>query len=368
MPGLKFWALLACLTVPLVAYPQTNVPRVDCGEKAHLRSRRSTLPSSVEFTNKTTPKINARRAREVVLADFVSRDGSNYFLAPFLLYRDGTYIPLPDGTASNAAARLAPPTTRVDPNSPSFIAAKAQSILNNVRTFDVFRQGKRVGCFSVTSVDIAPVGPVGSLMAVGRGTALGFQPGPGSVPMAGPVNHAGFWPSTALSSAQQKQLLSQSLAMIPTRVPAEWGGKSQGQPILAPELVGKPIIVETRPVSAEVFRFKRGGNTSVFLEVMVEMKTSLGPFASADISLLDNYDETSHSWKRVLTCRARWELQAFASWDNGCSLMDVLDINGDGVAELILRRRHDEIGDIEIYELSGGQLRLVFRIPGWTGS
>jgi hypothetical protein len=133
MPRLKFWTLLACLTVPPVAYPQTNVPRVDCGEKAHLRSRQSTLPSSVEFTNKTTRKINARRAREVVLAAFVSRDGSNYFLASFLLYRDGTYIPLPDGTPSNAATRLAPPTTIVDPNSQRVIAAKAQSILNNVQ-------------------------------------------------------------------------------------------------------------------------------------------------------------------------------------------------------------------------------------------
>jgi hypothetical protein len=49
-------------------------------------------------------------------------------------------------------------------------------------------------------------------------------------------------------------------------------------------------------------------------------------------------------------------------------LGDVLDINGDGVAEVILQRGYGEVGDIEVYEVSGGQLRLVAAIRGWTGS
>ncbi len=68
----------------------------------------------------------------------------------------------------------------------------------------------------------------------------------------------------------------------------------------------------------------------------------------------------------MLSCGSIQEVETI--WgDSMCGLMDVVDINGDGVAELILQRGYGEVGDVEIYEVSGGQLRLVSAIRGWTG-
>jgi len=50
------------------------------------------------------------------------------------------------------------------------------------------------------------------------------------------------------------------------------------------------------------------------------------------------------------------------------SLVDVLDIDGDGVAEVILQRSHCETSDIEVLKLRDGQLVPVMKLQGWTGS
>jgi len=307
----------------------------------------------------TASTCGQEASTEAVLAEFMLSNENEFVLAPFLTYAQNRYVSLPDGTNNGFEARLTQNDyvkDGVDPDSPRVVAAKRQSILNKIKSFEVFRKGKRVGSFSVSRVDIIFIGA--GLKAVGRGTPIGFQLQGGDIAVAGPASHAGFWSSTSLSPAQQRQVLSQALGLLPKTVPPNKG---------MPQLVGKPIVIGETRVSTDVLDLRREGKTEVFFDVSAEMKTSLGPFSNGYISLLQAFDPASGSWKKMLSCESISEGEII--WgDSTCSLIDVVDINGDGVAELVLERGHGEVGDIEIYDVSSPQPRLIFSIRGWTGS
>lgn len=357
---LSNWFESSFVAYRLVGYSDSDSVRQAEGKAIALIAIGRIAPGS------TNSQSASSATGEVVLADLLfSNDGKEMLLAPFLTYVGGQYTPLPDGIKVLQLSNEDVSTQAINPASPRVRAAIQESILNKIKNFEVYRRGRKVGSFSVTAITVTWAG--GNIKVVGKGIPNGFQPQGDEMAIAGPSSHAGFWPPMALSSTQQKELLSQALGMIPKRVPAEWSGQSQGQPILAAVLVGKPIIIARTRVTAHVLDFKPGGKTNVFFNVSVEMKTSLGPFANANISLLDGYNERTSSWKRMLTCRSSWELQTAAGWNNGCWLLDVLDINGDGVAELVIRRGHGEGSNIEIYELKGKQLQLISIVKGWTG-
>jgi len=211
--------------------------------------------------------------------------------------------------------------------------------------------------FSAASI-VAPVGGAGGPMVVATGTLTGSR---GNA-VSGSARHDGFWSSTAISPAQRKQLLSQTLGVFYKTVPPGV------EMLTAVPLVGKPIIVEQTHVSTDVLDLQRDGKSEVFFNVIADLKTPLDPtpFAVGSMSLLAAYEPATDSWKKILACRLIG--QEVIRNDKSCSLIDVMDINGDGVAEVIVGRGSDESGDIEIYEVSGGKLRLVAAIIGWTGS
>ena len=66
--------------------------------------------------------------------------------------------------------------------------------------------------------------------------------------------------------------------------------------------------------------------------------------------------------RAVLTSSSGKRITIAYEWALSIDPVTGLDINGDGVAELILMRGRDEVSNIEIYELSGGQLRLISSI------
>ena len=323
-------------------------------------------PEIVIANNNGVP-TKFRSSRQVVLADFLTPDGSNYFLAPFLRYANGTYTTLPDGTASDATANLVRqdylPDGTIDPRSPRVSAAKAQSILNQVKDFNLYEHGRRVGCFTVTEPVVAPVGAAGATMVVGTGTLTGTR---GNA-IAGPARHEGFWSSMPLASVQQKRLLTEALVSLPKTVP-NIPKEQLPQNSSMSQMIGKPITVGKMRTAVYALNLNLDNKREAFFFLDAELKTSLGPFANGYVALLEAYEPGTDAWKKMLSCVAIAEGGQILWGDSTCDLGDVMDINGDGVAEVILRRGHGEVGDVEVYEVSGGQLRLVSVLRGWTGS
>lgn len=323
-------------------------------------------PEIVIANNNRLP-AKSSSPREVVLADFLTADGSTYFLAPFLLYANGAYTTLPDGTASGATAPLVRqdylPDGTIDPKSPRVTAARAQSILNKVRDFNLYEHGTREGCFSITEPVVAPVGAAGAAMVVGMGTLTGTR---GNA-IAGPARHEGFWSSVPLTPVQQKRLLSEALGSLPKTVPLIPKERLPQNSNIS-QMIGKPIGVGKMRTAVHALNLNLDNKREVFFFLDTELKTSVGPFASGYVALLEAYDPGTDSWKKMLSCMAIAEGGEILWGDSTCDLGDVLDINGDGIAEVILRRGHGEVGDIEVYEVGGGQMRLVSVLRGWTGS
>jgi hypothetical protein len=307
-------------------------------------------------------------SQEVVLAAlfYIGEIGGEnaYVVAPFLVHSRGQIRTLPDGVErlllTDADFRSVSLGDGVFTSSPRVLAAKQESILNRIKDFDIFRGGERVGCFSVTGTDVMYIGALPKV--IGRGTPVGFTPQVNDIAMVVPAMHASYLSSTTLSAAQQRQLLVQAHDMIPRTLPADWANH-----LGVPEAAGKPLSLADMRTTTHVLDLRHDGKIVVFLNLAGRLKSSLGPLpADGDISLLASYDENRGSWRKILDCRYSWDLQGF--WDSGCWLKGVVDLNGDGVAEIVLSRGQGEVGDIEVYEVSGEGLKLLVAIRGWTGS
>ena len=294
----------------------------------------------------------------MLLPDFT---GKSYLLVPFMNVSNNKYVPLPDGTPSNSleSAGKGDFLPSGDPNlkSPSLMAAIQQSPLKASAKFKVYRAGKEVGSFDVTDVTVA-YPSIPQLKVVGYGQTSGFQPKMGDLAVAGASSHQGIWSTSQLTPIQKQSLRDLALAQWPQTVPANKA---------MPGLVGKPLHPTNIREQIFLFNLNRDGGLQAFIANDADMSTGSASKFPASSSVLASYDSVKGTWRKLFGCSYVGATEAI-SGDNTCSLMDVLDVNNDGTADLVMEESHGEVSDIVIYEWKEDHLNVVARLSGWSGS
>lgn len=288
-------------------------------------------------------------------------NGNGYWLVPFMQVRQGNYVQLPDGTATNSLEHTSKEDflSSGDPNprSPRLAAALQDSPLKQCKDFTVYRFGRKVGSFGVTGVTVGYPGTP-QLKVVGEGKSQGFQPDLGDFAICGGEDHAGFRSRKELSPAQRQHLRNLALAQWPKTAPANRA---------MPELVGKPLRPSDIKERVLVLDMNRDGGLQVFFSLSATMSTNGPTQLPAYASVLAAYDPSRNLWHNLLSCSYVGNVELIAG-ERTCSLIDVLDINGDGIAKLVFEEGHGEVGDLVIYSFKDNQLHLITRLSGWTGS
>jgi len=296
-----------------------------------------------------------------VLSGFQSPDGNQFLLVPFLIYTGNQYNPLPQEIERMIQQRLGKedflPSGGLNPNSPKISQARRRSILNRVRDFDVYRKGKKIGSFSITEVSAAFIGAITKVVGIGQ--ASGFEPSYEDIAIAGGEGQQGFWSSTQLSPSQRRQLRSLALGLVPKVMPRNK---------VVPRLAGKRIALESIREQAHVLDLNRDGNPETAFEISAGVRFP-GSHFNAYSFLLAGYNSHTRGIRKLLSSAFITEEVGERIYGDGFyEFFNAVDIDGDGVAEVILIKGQYEYSVLEIFKLRGGQLEKVCTIPDWSGS
>lgn len=303
----------------------------------------------------------ATGTRPPVVGSMMSLRGPQYAVVPFVSYSGGQYQTLPDGTSTNSLSNLGKndllPSGEANSSSPKIQAAVRQSPLNEVKDFVIYRKGKRIGAFAVSTVKVEYDGAIPKVVGIGR--ADGFTPQDSDIAVGGAASHEGFWSSATLTPTQLARLRSKALALFPKTVPPN---RTQSQ------LGGKPLVVGKTSEYIDLFDLNHDGNLQAFLTLNAALRVSAGSTLPDGFArLLATYSRAAGDWSPLLSSVFSGDGEALFG-DHDYQLLDVLDIDGDGSAELVFSKGLGEVGDLEIYRFSGGRLSLVCKISGWSGS
>jgi hypothetical protein len=214
-----------------------------------------------------------------------------------------------------------------------------------------------VGTFSITELKVAYFGA--GLKGAGFGKASGFSPQSGDTAVVGNVEHKGFWTATKLTQGQQSQLHARAMALLPKTVPPN---------NVMPQSAGKTFIPCKATEQTYVFDFNRDGCVEAFIEIRVPLTLSSGTrLPDGIVTLIALYDRKTNSWIPILSSVFSGEPENLFGQPL-YELQDVLDIDGDDRAEIVLSKAVGEGSDLEIYRFQGNQLLSVSKIEGWMGS
>lgn len=311
----------------------------------------STWTAEASYTcgqaDKTPP---APDTKETVLATF-EYDGSHYLLIPFLRYDGQSYVQLYDGLD-------APGIGQAKPNTPDAAAAIKRSLLNRVKDFDVYHSGKLVGHFSISGISVVVFDTFTKV--AGSGIATGFEPKDGYIAVAGPAGHEGFWPSRIVTTAQKTLLRVAAMGLFPKSMP-----KIQSMP----KYSGRPLVFGKPSDSSTAIALTKGGSTNVWTELKVPI-LSPGEHSnqfSAEAYILGPLPTETAAAKPVFSSAGIRSDESEVYGQGSFELLDVLDIDGDGSAEILLLHGQGESGDIEVFSFRDGSFHKLLSI-GWTGS
>ncbi|MCI0392477.1 MAG: hypothetical protein MOB07_27410 [Acidobacteria bacterium] len=288
----------------------------------------------------------SQAASEIVVAAFENVDGNQFMLVPFLLYHSGQYTAIPQDIGD------------VPENNKKTLQAKKDSILNRVKTFEVYRKGKKVGSVFVTEIAATFIGAIPKV--VGLGKAAGFQFEGGEIAMSRAISQEGFRSPPPLKLAQRKRLRALALGLLPKTIPRN---------NRLPKLTGKRIVIGAAQEQLTVLDMDRDGNPEVSLEISAPLQSPGGHYLVAHVYLLARYDNRTGEIKKLFdSAYIAPELLEPIYGESMPGFWDLVDVDGDGIAEIILSKGYGEVGSLEIFTLRNGQPHKVCVIPDWSGS
>jgi hypothetical protein len=293
---------------------------------------------------KAAKEGTAKTSRQVVVASFQSVRRAGTILVPFLIYDGGRYVPLPRGvidpTLLNFPQQDLLPNGGVNPSSAKVSNAIQQSVLNTFKDFDVYRDSIKIGQFTVTRVSVNYFGggiSDAEFKVVGSGIAKGFEP-QGDLAVAGRTSLRDF-SCSGLTQIQARQARSLALGLIPRAMPRlpSW-----------PETLGEAILLgDPDRETMNCYDLRRDGITEVSLELRIAFKSPKGKpdergqtaQFSADVYLFAQYERTAGTLTALLSSVRIYGEGSAESYSQGSGvsrLMGALDIDGDGVGELVV--------------------------------
>ena len=320
----------------------------------------ATPPPATGVPSQSSNSLNKAAAASILARLVPTMDLKGWLLVPFLEVDRGAYISLENGIAGQASLQpqrndfLA--SGAPNPSSETFANAIRQSPLNGCAQFTAFRNGHEIGLFNVRSVTVAYTP---ALKVAGRGSAE-FRPTGDELLVCGTPAHHDFWIRKAPSPGEKQALAKLVLAQWPT------SARVNGAPA---SLQGKPLQVSGLTESTAMFDMTKNGGLQVFVTADALMSSVGGrEKLPAHASVLADYDKALNRWQVLLSCSSIGDGNGgFISGNKLCGLVDVLDVNDDGTADVIIEESYGEVANLVVYKFDHHQLRPVTHLF-WNGS
>jgi hypothetical protein len=312
-----------------------------------------------------------QNSQKVVLASFQWTHNNPGVLVPFLIYDGSQYVPLKRGVIDPSVLNFTQNDLLsagvVRPGSPRVANAIQQSVLSTFKNFDVYRKNTKIGQFTVGRVSAIyfPGGISDSeFKVVGSGIANGFEP-QFDLALAGMTSVADF-SCSGLTPIQAQQARSLALSLIPKTMPRlpSW-----------PETEGATIVLGLPgQESTTCFDLRRDGRTEVSLSLLIPFNS---PKAKpnqygyvvqfiARVYLFAQYEKGAgepHTMLGSVSITGEGSAEEYRQGSEVNGLMGALDIDGDGVSELILVAGTG----IRVYKPTSTGLILISEVQNyWT--
>lgn len=290
--------------------------------------------------------------------DFLSE--GEFAVTPMFLWQAGRYIALPTGIEAadlHLTREDFQPNGDVDPRSGRVRTAKAASILNEVKSFQIFREGNEVGKFNVRGIEVR--WHTGSAVKViGRGSVIGYEATGMEVAVAGPTGHVPFWRHSTAPEAAKMEADRKMSKLLPASWPRDSDEATAGMAITYDHCREETIAVDLNV----------DGTPEVFASRSCTANWPPGRMTDAHAFAVAVYDQGSSSWRSGLSSAYLGEGQELFGGPH-FTLMDVLDIDGDGEAEVVVRRAHGSgSGDLLVLGFERHQFRRLLELRGLWGS